>query len=349
MKRKNLIIISALLCVLLSGCSAAEKGKENIEPGKSNSVDLIPGKASADNSNPLPETPRDSENVKFLYERPQAEQPAVGIYNCENAAVSEEIYFSLFSNIPECEKQSFPETKRRIDRYKTASESGTIDYTDDVLQGASYYTEQGMNYTMVEDGNDVIDTVTEFDFISRAELSEKIKSIVRGMFGIDVEVTIDAVTADRFAADAKAHAQADAELRGTVPNVEKYGAASDFYAVSLVQKIEGVTYDGSYGSAIYTAKGLESLYVGNPVRIVSTISTNTDFITLDGAEKLLKEKYELLLLDEPDSFTKAELTYVHSDNVLTPAWKFTSEYSMDTTFDAYTGKEIVWWVPGEKA
>lgn len=342
MQRKNLIIISALLCLLLSGCTAAEQAEK---------AENSSGKAPASGVNLTNDlsNSRDSENVRFLYEKPQSEQHAAGIYNCKTAEISLDKYTALFSKDPECEKRSYPETKRRINRYKTGSENGTIDYTNNILQGVNYYTEQGMNYIAVEDGNEVIDTVSEFDFISRADLSKKIKSVVRGLFGVDVEVTVNAVTADRFASDASKHLQAVEDLYGSAPDIDKYGTPTDFYIVSFVQMIDGVPFDGGNGDAVYTADGLEFLSIHAPVKVGSKIDPGKEFIDLDGAEKLLKEKYGLLLLDEPELIERAELTYAHSDGVMTPVWKFTAQGSVETTFDAYTGKEIVWAFTGEKA
>lgn len=341
MQRKNLIIISAILCLLLSGCNASESGGD---PGNS----TVGNAASEVNLTNNLNGSRDSENVKFLYEKPRLEISSPGIYSCERANAAIDKFNALFSKTPECEKRSYPETKRRINTYKTETEEGSISYTNDILDGVRYYTGQGLNFNIIESGSDVIDEITEFDFISREKLTEKIKKTVRDLLRIDVEITIDAVTKDRFAVDVQNHLDSLKDLYESAPDPDKYGEPADFYAVRITQKIDGVTYDGSYGEAIYTANGLELLSVFYPVKIGSKVNTSAEFIDIDGAENLLKQKYELLLLNEPEQIERAELTYAHSDGVMTPVWKFTAKGGVETVFDAYTGKEIVFGAPGEK-
>lgn len=338
MKKKNLVIALTLICLMLSGCDGIGKSED---PGGKNPAS---GVNLTNNLSGL----RNSENVKFLYEKPSLGISSPGIYSCERANAAMDKFNALFSKTPECEKRSYPETKRRISSYKTETEEGIISYTNDIMDGVRYYTGQGSNFNIIEGCSGVIDEITEFDFISRAKLSEKIKKTVHDLLRIDVEVTIDAVTKDRFSADVSKHIDSLKELYGSAPDPDKYGGPADFYAVRITQKIDGITYDGGYGEAIYTANGLELLSVFYPVRIGLKTNTSGEFIDIDGAENLLKQKYGLLLLSEPEQIEKAELIYAHSDGVMIPVWKFTAKGGAETVFDAYTGKEIVFGAPGEK-
>lgn len=297
---KILCLLSAA-CIMLSACNTA---KSDTEPNQSQSVNSNADTSTlsqdnaknTDNSDNQASAPRDSENVKFLYEKPHTEQPPVGIYNGEYADISEEKYIELFSETPECDRQTYPEVKRRNDEYKSSDETGMISYTNGVFQNVNYYTKQGLNYMAVADGSGTSDTETEFDFISRDELSDKIKSIAQNLFGIDIKLTIDAVTEKRFSSEAAERLKFEAELYGNASSPDKYGAPIDFYAVSFVQTVDGVPFEGSFGTAVYSANGLEYLYIGAPIKITSAVIASTDFISLDGAENLLKEKYELLFL-----------------------------------------------------
>lgn len=346
---KTFISAEAALAAILLLCGCGTSG-DPVLPQNSDAPPAPVSGVSADgNSTYQSNAPRGSENVRFLYDIPQTEQQPVGIYNCQYADISEEKFLALFSQTPECDKKTFAETKRQISEYKNGKESGLIAYTDGVLQSAGCHTAQGLNYMAVEDGNDDSDTTTEFNFISRADLSKKIKSLMRDLFGIDVQVSINAVTADRFASDVDEHIKAAAALSDNPPSAEKYGTPADIYVISFVQTIDNIPFDGGFGNAVYTSEGLEYFHINAPMKIDSSANASADFITLDGAEKLLKEKYELLLLDEPETFTKAELTYAHSEGTLTPVWKFTAASGSETTFNAYTGKEVVWGIPGEGA
>lgn len=319
--------ISTLLivCMLLTGCGASNQG-ENISETHSENTS---------NENSI----RDSENVKFKYDKPQTEQISADIYNYVNVEVSKESFLNLFSGDPSCEKETFQNGFREV--YTFGDESGAILNRDGILEGVNYNTPQGFSYLAVEDGTKSADETSEFDFSSRKEISEKLTSTVKGLLGMDIKLEIDAVTAERFSKDVETHIKYAAQLDDNPPTANKYGTPSDFYLVSFVQSIDGITVEGRFGNAVFTVNGMELLSVYNPVKTAEKIPETNTFINLDGAEKLLKSKYDMLFLDEPVEVESAELTYIISDEKLTPAWKFEIPGGVTEYYNAYTGKEIV--------
>lgn len=328
--KKGFISIFFTGCVLLSGCNNSAQNSSDAGKKSSPATDV-----STDNWNMI----RDTENVKFKYDQPQDAAHSADIYSYSNAEVSMESYLKLFSEEPSCEKETFPNGFR--EEYTFGDESGSIMNRDGILVGVDYHTSQGFSYLAVEDGTEVADETTKFDFISRKEVSEKLSLTVNELLGMDIQVKINAVTADRFSKDVETHINNVAQLDDNPPTADKYGTPADFYLVSFVQSIDGVPVVGCFGNAVFTAKGLELLSVYSPLKSTEKVSKSNEFINLDGAEKLLKDKYELLFLDEPVNVENAELTYIIADGKLTPTWKFTFFGGIIEYYDAYTGKEIV--------
>lgn len=335
MKKKLLMLL--ILCVLLAGCSDNSQGDSRQEGNTSETLSGNTSTFSSDISNES--LIRDSENVKFKYNKPQTEEISADIYNYVNSEVSTDIYLNLFSGEPSCEKETFPNGFR--EEYTFGDESGAIMNRDGILQSIDYNTSQGFNYLVVEDGTEVTDETTEFDFISRKEISEKLSTTVKELLGMDIKAKINAVTADRFSSDVETHINNVAQLDDNPPTADKYGTPADFYLVSFVQCIGDIPVEGRFGNAVFTAKGMELLSVYAPVKPTEKILESNTFITLDGAEKSLKAKYDLLFLDEPVEVESGELIYIINDGKLTPAWEFTFADGIIEYYDAYTGKEIV--------
>lgn len=327
---KKYLPILLIACVLVSGCS--DNAQNNTRKDENLSSTL------ADNSSNI--LNRDSENVKFKYDIPQTEKNPVGIYKFADAEVSKDSFLKLFSGQPSCEKETFDNGFR--EEYTVGDETGAILNRNGILQSVRYETSQGFSYWAIEDKAESPDESTEFDFISRKEINEKLSATVKELFGeMEIQTRIDAITAERFSKDVKTHIEAAAELYDNPPTAEKYGTPADFYLVSFTQTIEGVPFDGMNGIAVFTAKGMEVINIYNPVKIVEKANADDNFINLDKAEKLLVEKYDLLLLEEPVEVNSAELTYIIVDENLAPAWKFAFPDNYFEYYDAYTGKEIV--------
>lgn len=333
---KKLLPILLAGCVLLGGCNNSPRGSTQIDKNSSS--------ITGDNSNQ--NLLRDSENVKFKYNQPQDAAASVGIYGYANAEVSMESFLNLFSGEPSCEKETFPSGYR--EEYTFGNESGAILNRGGILQGVDYNTSQGFGYFFIEYDTKAPDETAEFEFISRKEITEKLSKTVKELLGMDIQIKIDAVSAERFSNDVEAHIKAAAELDDDVPKADKYGTPADYYLVSFVQSVDGVTVDGANGNAIFTAKGMELLSVHSPIKITERASESNSFIGLEGAEKLLKEKYEMLFLDDPVNVASAELAYIINDGKLKPTWKFVFADSNVEYYDAYTGKEIIFYT-GEGA
>lgn len=329
-KRLALFAIFAALTALLSGCSDSTQNNPSVGENLSEKI--------SDNSSDV--LIRDSENVKFKYELPQTEKNPVGIYKYADAEVSKDSFLKLFSGQPSFEKKTFDNGFR--EDYTVGDETGAILNRNGILQSVGYRTSQGFSYWAIEDKAKSPDESTEFDFISRKEIIEKLSATVKELFGdMEIQTKIDAVTAERFSKDVETHIEAAAEIYDNPPTAEKYGIAADFYLVSFAQTFEGVPFDGMNGIAVFTAKGMEVINIYNPVKIVEKVTAADTFINLDEAEKLLVEKYDLLLLEEPVEINSAELTYIIVDENLVPVWKFAFPDNYFEYYDAYTGKEIV--------
>ncbi len=331
MKKHLSLLLTA--CILLSGCNNSTQGSsdDNKNSSETGTID--------DTLN------RDSENVKFKYEMAQNPQSSAGVYNYSQAEVSKDTFFKFFSGEPKCTEKDIPNGFR--EEYAFGDESGSIMERNGDLN-ILYSTSQGSGYFSVEYDSQSPDEKTEFEFISRKEIGDKLSETVKELLEMNIQLRIDAVSAKRFSTDVNAHIKAAAELDDNPPTADKYGTPADFYLVSFVQAIDGVPIEGRFGNAIFTAKGMEFLNVYSPVKVSEKISKTETFINLDGAEKLLKDKYELLFLDNPVEVESAELTYVIYDDKLTPAWKFTLANSVAEYYDAYSGKEIVFYT-GEGA
>lgn len=327
---KKLLPILLIGCVLLGGC-------DNSTP---NSSSTNMGESLGQN------TTRDSENVKFKYNQPQNETLPVDVYNYANAEVSMESYLNLFSGKPINEKETFPSGFRET--YTFGDETGAILNRDGILQSVDYNTSQGFSYLYIEYDTETPDEIKEFDFISRKEISEQLSETVKELFGMEIKIKIDAVSAERFSSDVDAHIKAAGELDDTPPTADKYGTPADYYLVSFAQAIDGVPVDGIYGNAVFTSKGMELLSVYTPIKVTEKVTTSGAFINLDSAEQLLKTKYDLLFLNDPVNVESAELTYIIYEKKLTPAWKFTFDNCNSEYYDAYTGREIIFYA-GEGA
>ena len=325
---KKLLPILLSGCILLGGCS-------NSTPDSPQNEDILNQNLS-----------RDTENVKFKYDQPQNETSPVDIYNYVNTEVSLESFLELFSEEPSGEKETFPSGFRET--YTFGDESGAILNRDGILQSINYNTSQGFSYLFIEYDTEVPDEIKEFDFISRNEIAEQLSKTVKELFGMDIKIKIDAVSAERFTNDVDAHIIAAAELDDEPTTAEKYGTPADYYLVSFAQTVDGVPIDGIYGNAVFTAKGMELLSVYSPITVTEKASTSDTFITLDNSEELLKDKYELIFLDAPVYVVSAELTYIINDGKLIPVWKFVFDDGNCEYYDAYTGKEIIFYV-GEGA
>lgn len=323
MKKKMSMLL--IICMLLTGCGSANQGKN------------ISGTLSENTSNE--NSVRDSANVKFKYNKPQTEQISADIYNYVNAEVSLEGFMDLFSGDPSCEKETFPNGFREV--YTFGGESGVILNRGGILQGINYHTPQGFNCLAVEDGTEYADETTEFDFSTRKEISEKLMSAVKELLGMDIKLKIDAVTAERFSKDVETHIKYAAQLYDDPPTADKYGTPADFYLVAFVQSIDGIPVEGRFGNAVFTANGMELLSVYTPVKSAEKVPAANAFIDLDGAEELLRSKYDMLFLDDPVEVESAELTYIISGGKLTPVWEFEIPGGITEYYDAYTGKEIV--------
>lgn len=336
---KKLLPILLTACVLLSGCN-------NTTQAPLDNNKTLSGTGSTDETSKH-DLIRDSENVKFKYDKPQNDQVSIGIYNYTNAEISKESFLGLYSGEPDCAKETFPNGFR--EEYTFGDETGSILNRDGVLQSADYNTSQGFSYLAVEYDTQSPDEKTEFEFISRKEIVDKLSETVKELLEINIQLKIDAVSAERFSKDVDAHIKAAAELDDNPPTADKYGTPADFYLVSFVQTIDGVPIEGRFGNAIFTAKGMELLSVYSPVKVSEKVPETNAFISLEGAEKLLKDKYELLFLDNPVEVESAELFYVIYEDKLTPAWKFTFADGTAEYYDAHSGKEIVVYVGGEGA
>lgn len=326
MKRKLSILV--LLCVLLTGCSSNSSDNSNHDDN------TLTDSSAIINENLI----RDSENVKFKYTAAQNEQDNVNIYSYNEAKISKDSFWSLFSAEPKCEEISIPNGFR--EEYFIGDESGVIMERNGDLS-VQYNTFQGEKYFSVEYDSQFSDEKTEFDFSSRKEISDKLELIVNELLGITIQAKINAVSSEQFSKDVEAHIKNIAELDDNPPAADEYGTPADFYVVSFVQTIDGVPVNGTYGDAVFTLNGLEFLDIFNPVSCGEKISTTDLFMGLDGAEKLLKAKYDLLFLDEPVEVESGELKFIISDGKLTPAWEFTMTSGIVEYYDAYSGKEIV--------
>lgn len=325
---KKLLPILLIVCILLGGCSNSTQDSPQNE-------DVLNRDLS-----------RDSENVKFRYDRPQNEISPVGIYSYANAEVSMESFLELFSEEPSIEKETFPNGFRET--YTVGDESGAILNRDGILQSVDYNTSQGFSYLFIEYDAETPDEIKEFEFISRNEIAEQLSGTVKELFGMDIKIRIDAVSAERFSSDIDTHIKAAAELDDDPPTADKYGIPADYYLVSFIQAVDGVPIDGINGNAVFTAEGMELLSIYTPVAVTEKASASDTFISLDSAERLLKDKYELLFLDEPVYVAGAELTYITNDGKLRPAWKFAFDGGNSEYYDAYTGREIIFYA-GEGA
>lgn len=334
MKRKILLSLFLAAGVLLCGCNTG------------NSTDQ---KADNGNERTLSEDPYFSEEQPSDSGKTQDNLTAARIYRSQAAELSADSYLKLFSSAPQCDKITVAERKMERNEYTAEGESGTVVYIDGQLSQAGYHTNKGFKIIAVEQGSGDIDQETEFDFISRKELSQKLSDAVRDLVGIEVEMKIGAVKAEQYSEDVKSHITAAAELGSGEENADDYGSPEDFYLISFTQAIDGIPFEECFGYAVYTSAGIEFLDVNNPIKAVSEEPAGSEFMTLDKARELIKDKYDLLLLDEPVSFTDEKLIYICRDELLTPAWKFTSDKGTEEYYDAYTGREIVWGALGEGA
>lgn len=333
MKKVSIMLI---LCIFLAGCSDNSQSDSRNEGNTSETLSDNTSTFSNDISNES--LIRDSENVIFKYANIQNEQNAAGVYEYTKAETSKENFLNLFSGEPKCEEESIPNGFR--EEYSLGNESGVIMERNGDLS-VQYNTAQGEGYFSVEYDVQFSDEKTEFNFISRKEISDQLASTVNGLLGINIQTRINAVTAERFSKDVETHIKAIAELDDDPPTADKYGTPADFYLVSFVQSIDNIPVDGTYGHAIFSADGMEFMDIFNPISIGEKQTVTNPFINLDAAEKLLKAKYDLLFLDEPVEVESSELTYIINDGKLTPAWKFTFVGGIVEYYDSYTGKEIV--------
>lgn len=108
---------------------------------------------------------------------------------------------------------------------------------------------------------------------------------------------------------------------------------------------------GSYFSVVYTADGLEALWVSNYYEIDQTDRKETEFLSENEIEDRFQEVIDNLILSDPVVITKIELVYtpipqnsldsMYENFIMTPTWAFVAEDGREWFFDAVTGKEIV--------
>lgn len=281
---KKLLPIMLSGCILMSGCS---NSAQNVpDSGKNSSQSVIDSVSGQD-------AMRDSENLKFGYDRPETKEFNAGVYNYVNAELSDDDFLELFSGEPSREKETFPNGFR--EKFIFGDEEGSILNRDGNLL-VDYYTSQGFNFLVVEYDSQNEDKNTEFDFISRKELTEKLSSTVKNLLNIDIQIRINAVTAEQFSEDLKLHLSSMEELYETTPDAEKYGTPTDFYFVSFNQVIGGIPIEGSYGNAVFTAKGIEYLNFYNPWKLTEKSGNSNSVIDISAAEKLLKKNMSCFFL-----------------------------------------------------
>lgn len=157
---------------------------------------------------------------------------------------------------------------------------------------------------------------------------------------------------------------------------ESWSSDDDSYYMLLDQSVNGISVASSkYGrpnsTKIALSEPLEIIYSNRGIELFSATALfetketgeATKLINIDAALKVLKEKYDLVILTDPTVVTQAELVYLPvydktKENVvnLVPAWQFVVEQTVTDQknssshqsvsrqlvfIDAITGKEII--------
>lgn len=225
----------------------------------------------------------------------------------------------------------------------------------------AYWTQRGNDYDTVGNRNyKEYSTVEELKFMSRNEIEGRLESEISEIVSTGIAFDAYAIKSENYSDDAAASDGNDAPPKPNASSYDKeWSEAADYYYVRARQTVDNVpiftgragssdTGTSSFGTqikAVITENGIEYLFINVPYRIIEEAKINIDFITLEKAEEIIKNKFEDLLTFEPITIENVELVYIplHSGNelILTPAWEFSDDFGPLYRINAYTGEEII--------
>lgn len=280
-------------------------------------------------------------------------------YSVEFQPLTEDFAMGLFGDKPEISDDGYGNTF-----FKAEDERGQLTHRrTSGIYSLFYRTTQGDNFdTAVYQHYTDYSLEAEFDFISRENLKNALNDKLKAIIPTGITLSAYAVNKEAYAGNIAAIVGdpiGDDSKDNIISEIE-WGEADDYYYITAEQLVDnipifsgtagdidtGTSTSGTNIKVIYTKNGIEYLGVTAPYVVKDEVSPEGNFISVEKAEELLKNKYDEFLISENVEYTGVRLVYIplHSATglVLTPAWEFSNgDADLVTYFNAYTGDEII--------
>lgn len=375
---KKFFTLLSVMILLLTACDAkptteSKPYQNNIE--EKSSIDSTASKPSPENSNINSEisAPTPSENITVVtepilltdhvfvsYDKSKYEHiSSAKCYSVEFQPITEDFVMGLFSDKPEISDDGYGNTFLNAE-----DERGQLTHrAASGIYSLIYRTSSGDNFdTAVYQHYTDYPLDKEFDFISRENLKTALNDKLKAIIPTGITLSAYAVNKEAYAGNIAAIVGdpiGDDSKDNIISEIE-WGEAGDYYYITAEQLVDnipifsGIAGDIDAGTStcgtdikiIYTKNGIEYLGITAPYAVKDEVSSDENFISIEKAEELLKNKYDEFLISENVKYTDVRLVYIplHSavGLVLTPAWEFSNgDADLVTYFNAYTGDEII--------
>lgn len=374
---KKFFALLSVMILLLTACDAKSTESNPYQSGntKQSTYDSTTSKPNSENGSLNNETsaPTTSENIPVVteptlltdrvfvsYNKSKYERTtSAKCYRVDFQPITEDFVTGLFNDKPELSDDGHGNTFLNAEK-----ERGQLTHRPTSgIYSLIYLTEQGDKFdTAVYQHYTDYSLNTEFDFISRENLKTALNDKLKAIIPAGVDFSAYAVNKEAYAGNIAAivgNPIGDDSKDNIISEIE-WGEADDYYYITAEQLIDnipifsGIAGDIDAGTStcgtsikiIYTKNGIEYLGVTAPYVVKDEVSPEGNFISVEKAEELLKNKYDEFLISENVEYTGVRLVYIplHSADglILTPVWEFSNDSEgLVTYFNAYTGDEII--------
>lgn len=375
---KKFFTLLSVMILLLTACDAkptteSKPYQNNIE--EKSSIDSTASKPNPEigslNSETSTLTPLESmpvvteptlltDHIFVSYDRSKYEHiTSAKCYSTEFQPITEDYASGLFGDKPEISDDGYGNTFLIAEK-----ERGQLTHRrTNGIYSLIYRTTQGDNFdTAVYQHYTDYSLEAEFDFISRENLKNALNDKLKAIIPTGITLSAYAVNKEAYAGNIAAIVGdpiGDDSKDNIISEIE-WGEADDYYYITAEQLVDnipifsgtagdidtGTSTSGTNIKVIYTKNGIEYLGVTAPYVVKDEVSPEGNFISVEKAEELLKNKYDEFLISENVEYTGVRLVYIplHSADglILTPVWEFSNDgEGLVTYFNAYTGDEII--------
>ena len=328
---------------------------------KNSSINSETSSLTTSESTPIVATPTLlTDNVFVSYNKSKYEKiTSAKCYSVDFQPITEDFVSGLFNDKPEISDDGYGNTF-----FKTENEHGQLTHRPTSgIYSLTYRTDQGDKFdTAVYQHYTDYSLKTEFDFISRENIKNVLNDKLKAIIPTGITLSAYAVNKEAYAGNIAAivgDSIGDDSKNNIISEIE-WGEADDYYYIIAEQLVDnipifsgttgdidtGTSTSGTSIKVIYTKNGIEYLGVTAPYIVKGEVSPEGNFISVEKAEELLKNKYDEFLISENVEYTGVRLVYIplHSADglILTPVWEFSNDgEGLVTYFNAYTGDEII--------